>query len=296
MKVAVTGGTGFIGGHLIRALLARGDEVVLISRSQQTEKPGMSVCTWSRLESDAAPLEGTDAIVNLAGESINQRWTKSAKERVLQSRLKATAAIASVVGRLELKPCVVVNGSGMSVYGSSETDTFDESSPKRVMDFLSSVVEKWEEAADVIPVERLVKLRVGLVLGTREGALPLMALPYKLGVGGRIGSGRQIISWIHVDDMVRLILFCIDNEAVSGPVNGVAPQPAANDVFGRTLGKVLRRPHYFPVPAFMFKLLFGEMSALLLEGQKVLPRKAMALGFTFQFGRLEHALGDIYRK
>ncbi|GGI45704.1 epimerase family protein YfhF [Paenibacillus marchantiophytorum] len=293
MKIAVTGGSGFIGKRLISHLQQQGHELINISRSAQAVSPHARTITWEQLRTSSQDLEGLDAIVNLAGESINQRWTPKAKERIVQSRIKAAEQVAQLVERLTTKPKVVVNASGMSVYGTSETETFDERSPHRQVDFLSGVVEQWEHAADQIKGPRIVKVRVGLVLDGQEGAFPKMALPYKLGVGGRIGSGKQWLSWIHIEDMVRLIDFCIMNDAIVGPVNATAPNPVTNLAFGRALGKAMHRPNLFPLPAFVLKLIFGELSTLLLDGQKVLPHVLLANGFTFKYIDVEKALADI---
>mgnify|MGYP000941988278 FL=1 len=295
MRVAVTGGTGFIGGALVRALLERGDEVRVVTRNRGRlglAHPNLTESTWDELAERPELLEGTDGIVNLAGETINQRWTKAAKDRVLRSRTDAAKAVAGWVRAMREKP-VVVNASGISYYGMSETDAFDERSPGRVTDFLSAVVKEWEAAADRIPARRLVKLRVGLVLGSGGGAFPLMALPYRLFVGGRVGSGRQWISWIHIEDMTRLILFCLDNEEVQGSVNGSAPEPVTNDQFGRAVAAALKRPHWFPVPAVLMRLLFGEMAVLLLEGQRALPNAALEAGFTFRYPTIDEAVRDL---
>ncbi len=299
MKIAVSGGTGFIGGHLVRYLRERGDEVVVVSRSGGSDSgtpqsvAGALRVSWAQLEREPQLLEGLDAFVNLAGESINQRWTTAAKERILESRLSAAQSVARLVSRLRDKPAVVVNGSGMSVYGASEQATFDESSPAQTSDFLGRVVTQWERAADAIAGCRVVKLRIGLVLGAGGGALPKMVLPYRLFVGGRIGSGRQPISWIHIDDMVRLIDYCIRHDAIVGPVNATAPEPVTNDAFGRTIGRMLHRPHALPLPAAALRLLLGEMASLLLDGQRVLPRKLLDAGFVFRFATLEPALRDV---
>lgn len=293
MKIAVTGGSGFIGKRLIAHLQQQGHEVINISRSASVVVPHARTVTWEQLQTDSTIFNDLDAIVNLAGESINQRWTAAAKERIIQSRLKAAAQVAQLVDRMENKPKVVVNASGMSVYGTSETETFDEQSPCQAVDFLSNVVEQWEHAADQIQGTRIVKVRVGLVLDGKEGAFPKMALPYKLGAGGPIGSGKQWLSWIHVDDMIRLIDFCIQNDTISGPVNATAPNPVTNKEFGRALAKAMHRPNLFPLPAFIMKIIFGELSILLLEGQKVLPRVMLEHGFTFKYSFVDKALADI---
>lgn len=296
MKIAIAGGTGFIGKHLTEYFIRNGDSVILISRSLSADRRrNVDTVAWNELEQTADRLEGVDAIVNLAGESINQRWTQAAKSRILQSRLDTAARVQQIVERMEQKPSVVVNASGMSIYGTSETATFDESSPKRLTDFLAETVDKWEEAIDRIQGTRVVKLRVGVVLGNDGGAFPKMALPYKLWAGGRIGSGRQVLSWVHIDDMVRLIDFCIKRNDIAGPVNATAPHPVTNDEFGRALGKAMGRPHYFPVPEFIFKLAFGELSVLLLEGQRVIPRALLDRGFEFRYPTIDRAMAQLIR-
>ncbi|WP_435169833.1 TIGR01777 family oxidoreductase [Paenibacillus glycanilyticus] len=297
MRVAVTGGTGFVGRALVKALLERGDEVTVVSRkgtaSASPRNTKLHDMTWDELAASPQRLEGTDMIVNLAGESINQRWTEASKQRVLQSRIVAAARIAKLVTELNTKPEAVINASGISAYGNSLTATFAEDSPMKVTDFLSGVVEQWEKAADSIPVKRLVKLRVGVVLNRTGGAFPLMSLPHRLFAGGRLGSGSQWLSWIHLEDLVRLILFCMDHREIEGPVNASAPEPVTNDRFGRVLGKAFGRPHWLPTPAFLLKAVLGEMSSLLLEGQRALPRKALENGFAFKYPTIESAMKEI---
>lgn len=296
MKIAIAGGTGFIGGYVVDYLLEQQDEVIIISRSCDRSKQqnnSLQCVTWEELENNTDALEGLDAIINLSGETINQRWTQRAKQRIRQSRIDVTQRVARIVAKLHNKPEVVLNGSGMSIYGTSLTDEYNESSPHRTNDFLASVVEDWEQAADQIQQVRIVKLRIGLALGMHGGALPKMAMPYRLGVGGRVGGGKQWLSWIHIHDMARLIRYCIEHQQITGPVNCTAPKPVINDEFGRALGKALKRPHYFPVPEWTMKLVFGEMSELLLKGQKVIPQKLLGHGFSFTYPELDEALQQL---
>ncbi|HEX7057079.1 MAG TPA: TIGR01777 family oxidoreductase [Bacilli bacterium] len=293
----VTGATGFIAGHLLRLLHARGHQTVCVSRFPHAGA-GLSGewTTWDDLAQNPAKFAGIDAIVNLAGATINKRWTKRAKKRIYSSRIEATKRIAELVDRIKDKPKVVINGSGAGIYGTSETKIFTEQSEGQDSDFLGSVVRNWEAAADQIAGTRVVKLRPGVVLGSDGGAFPLMVLPYRLFAGGRIGSGKQWLPWIHIDDMAESILFCIECEEISGPVNCAAPHHVTNDEFGRMLGDILRRPHWLPVPAFLMRLALGEMSMLLLQGQRVAPQKLLAHGFRFNFPELNPALQNLLMK
>lgn len=292
MRIAITGGTGFIGSHLVKHFIEHKAEVILISRSLP-HNPAVNYLTWQQLDNNPERLEGLDALVNLAGESISQRWTVAAKRKILHSRLSTADRIAQLVEQLKQKPKLVVSASAMAIYGTSESDTYNEQSPPRMVDFLSGVVEEWENAVDKIQGARIVKVRMGLVLGNDGGAFPKMRLPYTLGVGGKVGSGKQWLSWIHIADVVRLIDFCIRHDDITGPVNATAPNPVTNQEFGRTLAKVMFRPNLVPVPAFMLKLIFGELSVLLLEGQRVIPQVLLDHGFEFTYPKLEAALAQL---
>jgi uncharacterized protein (TIGR01777 family) len=297
MRIAVFGGSGFIGGHLIRELVEQGEEVINVSRTLKAHiHERVTNVTWQQLEVDPEILDGFDAFVNLAGESINKRWTKAAKDTILQSRLDATNRMARIVRKLKNKPEVIVNGSGMSIYGYSDTATFDEKSPRKLTDFLGRTVDEWEKAVNRIKDVRIVKLRIGLVLGKDGGAFPLMVLPYRLFGGGKIGSGRQVHSWIHIKDMVGIIKYSILHKEVNGSINCTAPKPVTNDELGKTIGKVLKRPHWFPVPSFVLKLILGEMSEVILKGQRVLPKRIMEYGYVFSYASLERALKHILLK
>ncbi|AJS59827.1 TIGR01777 family oxidoreductase [Paenibacillus sp. IHBB 10380] len=300
MKIVVCGGTGFIGKALTEYLLKEQSEqshrVIIVTRNQPKNTmhhPQLEYMTWDQIHNNPSLLEGIDTLVNLAGASLSQLWTRQAKERIIQSRMKTVSAVAKLIASLKRKPPVVIQASAIAIYGTSFHETFDETHQPRVNDFPSDVVEQWEHAADNIQNVRLVKLRVSVVLGNEGGAFPMMKLPYMLGAGGRIGSGQQWMSWIHIHDIVRLIEFCIINPNIEGPVNASSPEPVTNDKFGRSVGAVYHRPHWFPVPSFLLKTIVGELSLILLQGQRVIPAKALNHGFMFTYPRLKTALEEL---
>jgi uncharacterized protein (TIGR01777 family) len=293
MKIAISGGSGFIGTHLIQHLVKQQHEVLLISRSIKSAPKGVNCLTWAELDHHIQPLEQLDAWINLAGETINQRWTAAAKERIQHSRVSTIQHMAKLLEKLQNKPKVIINSSAIGIYGTSELETFTEYSVTRPKDFLSTIVDQWEKATDQLKGTRVVKVRTGLVLGMNGGALPSMVMPYRLGVGGKVGTGRQWVSWIHIEDLVRVFEFCITNEQIVGAVNAASPNPIRMDSFGKIIGRVWRRPHLFPVPSFVLKLLFGEMSMLILEGQRVIPELLLAQGFPFDYVQLEEALKQL---
>jgi uncharacterized protein len=297
MKYVICGGTGFIGSELTKYWLQAGNEIAIVGRNLPKDAPyhpKLSYHTWDSLHADSTPVENADALVNLAGASLSQRWSQSGKKAIMQSRLWAVSAAAKLLARLKHNPSVVIQASAVAIYGTSLQATFYESSPAHVMDFPSDVVKTWEEASDEAYKNiRMIKLRTGVVLGNRNGAFPKMKLPYLLGFGGNIGTGNQWVSWIHLTDIVRLIDFCIQNPTISGPVNATAPHPVTNEEFGRTIGKVYNRPHWFPLPAILLKTAVGELSEILLKGQRVLPSAALEQGFKFTFPTLQTALEDL---
>ncbi|VTR29552.1 Epimerase family protein SA0724 [Actinobacillus pleuropneumoniae] len=220
-------GTGFIGQALCKRWLRDGHDIIIVTRSKPEfpavqQNGSLSYLTWEEMKSHPERFERLDALVNLAGSSLSQRWTQAGKKRILQSRQRTVSAVSDLMQRLEHKPPVVLQASAMAIYGTSEFETFDEDSPATITDFPSEVVQQWEQAADSIPVDRLIKLRISVVLGNQGGALPKMLLPYKLGVGGNIGSGKQWLSWIHIDDIVELIDYCTRHEDISGAVNAAS--------------------------------------------------------------------------
>ncbi|KKC49388.1 MULTISPECIES: TIGR01777 family oxidoreductase [Paenibacillus] len=300
MKIAIAGGSGFIGQALTKALTERGHSGWILTRSPKGKAStgtipagSFSSVAWDEAENNPSLLEGVDAVVNLAGSSISQRWTASGKQRILNSRLETASRLARILGSLPAKPAVLINSSGVNAYGNSSEETFTEQSRVRSMDFLSSVVQKWEHAAASIPAERTVYLRTGIVLDRDGGILPKMLLPVRLFAGGPLGSGKQWISWIHLEDIVRMIVFILETATIEGPVNASAPEPVRNEAFFKIAAAAMKRPYWFPVPAPLIKLALGEQSALLLEGQRVIPVKALEAGFSFRYPTLEAAMEEL---
>ena len=239
-------------------------------------------------------LEGIHAFINLAGESINSgRWSPERKERMLSSRLHATRECLRIMSKLHQPPQVFISAS--AVEAERMTDNNRPALAYKGMDFLATVTHRWEqEAAKAQELGiRTVFARFGIILGKKEGALPRMVLPYRLFAGGRVGTGHQWVSWVHIDDVVGMLLFAMENPEVEGPFSITAPHPVTMDEMGRTIGKVLHRPHWFPTPSFILKLALGEMALLVVDGSKVLPEKAMALGYPFKFLQLKEALTDL---
>lgn len=301
MRIAIAGGTGFVGKALTNKLLELGHEIFVLTRDDQNRdnRNNMTYVQWLTDGSDPARrLQHIDVIINLAGESINSgRWTNNRKNRIQKSRLEATDEMISTIKQLEGKPRVLINASAIGYYGTSLTDTFTEKTNEVGKDFLATTVGLWEERASQAtePGIRTVLCRFGIILDKKEGALPRMVLPYKWYAGGTVGSGEQWMSWIHLDDVVDAILFIIENEAISGPVNFTSPYPIRMEELGKAIGKALNRPHWMPAPAFALKIALGEMSLLVLEGQRVLPEKLQKFGYSFQYKQIHEALNRIYR-
>ncbi|WP_153722110.1 TIGR01777 family oxidoreductase [Sporosarcina cascadiensis] len=297
MKVAITGGTGFIGSILTAKLQQKGHEVIILTRKPSYEQDGVQYVQW--LTDQAAPeneISHLDAIVNLAGVSIDEgRWTSERKKAIHDSRITATQEVLRILRILPEKPSVLVNASAIGIYPPSLTAEYTDSSAAVGDNFLAKTVFDWENLAGHAGDlgVRTVFTRFGIVLGKKGGALPLIKLPYQLFAGGKIGSGNQWFSWVHVADVANSITFSLENETMEGPVNVVAPSPMHMNAFGKTIGKVLGRPHWFPVPSFAMELALGEKSIIVLEGQHVLPAKLLKNGFTFQYPSLEPALKDL---
>jgi uncharacterized protein len=278
MRVVTAGASGLIGSALTKALRARGDEAVAL--------PRYGTGAWS--------VEGADAVVNLAGASVaGKRWSTAYKKEILESRVLATRALVEAIATAQRKPRVLVNASAVGYYGGRGDEVLDESAGPGT-DFLAAVSRDWETEARKAPV-RSVQIRTGVVLSRRGGALASMLPPFKAFVGGPVGSGKQWFPWIHLDDEVAGILWCIDRDALQGPVNFTAPGIVTMKEFAKALGRALHRPSWAPVPAGALKILLGEFAAALLEGQRAVPKKLLDSGFRFRFPEVDPALADVLR-
>jgi len=276
MRIAVTGGTGFVGGRLIPRLRARGHESVLLRHGDD----------WP-----AVALDGMDAVIHLAGEPVAQRWTADAKRRIRESRVEGTEGLVRALADTARRPAVLVSGSAIGFYGDrGDEELTEESTPGA--GFLAGVTREWEAAADDAAGLgiRVVKIRTGVVLGREGGTLRKLLPIFRAGIGGRVGSGRQWMSWIHADDMADLLVFAVEQGVVCGVLNGTAPNPATNAEFTSQLAAVLQRPAVFPVPLLALRLLYGEMAEVVAGSQRVLPRATESAGFQFRHPELHGAL------
>lgn len=299
MKVAITGATGFVGTRLVQRLQAEGNQVLVLTRNPSTAKsvfPNLEIIAYTPTESGSwqQAIAGSDAVVNLAGAPIAEgRWTPERKQEILNSRKLSTQKLVEAISQANPKPAVLVNASAIGYYGTSETATFDESSPSG-NDFLAKVCQEWEAEAQKVKATgtRLVVLRLGIVLG-KGGALAKMLPPFQLFAGGPIGSGRQWFSWIHRDDLVNLILFSLSHPEINGVFDATAPNPIRMTEFCDTLGQVLNRPSWLPVPGLALEVLLGDGAMVVLEGQQVLPQRTLASGFKYQYPTVKQALEQI---
>jgi uncharacterized protein (TIGR01777 family) len=304
MRVFVTGGTGLVGTRLVRRLRERGDEVVLLTRRPAAAGERFADCTV--VEGDpmqAGPwmdaVADCDAVINLAGEGIfNRRWSDTFKALLRDSRVKSTEHVVQALAKNPRTPTgtakVLANASAIGYYGFHKDEELDEGSPPGD-DFLAQACVEWERAARAAESAgvRVVVVRIGVVLDKSGGALAKLLTPFKLFAGGPAGSGNQWMSWIHNDDLAGLFLLALDNSRAGGPLNATAPRPVTNRDFGKALGRALSRPSFMPTPAFALRLMLGEVADIITEGQKVLPRKALELGYAFRFPELDAALANI---
>jgi len=296
MRVTVTGATGRIGTALVRALRDRGDRVTVLTRNPdkaRTALPGVDAVAWDPVKgpAPAEALSGHDGVVHLAGEDIAQRWSADAKRRVRESRELGTRNLVEGLRAAGPRPRVLVSSSAVGYYGKHGDEPLDETAPPG-RGFLAEVCVAWEreaQRAEELGL-RVVRVRTGVVLDREGGALAKMLPFFKAGIGGPVAGGRQYMPWIHRDDLVALQLAALDGEEWSGPVNGTAPQAVTNQEFSRALGRALHRPAVAPVPALAIRALYGEMAELVTDGQRVEPRRARELGFTFRHPALDEAL------
>ena len=308
MRVIIAGGSGLIGRELTSLLTSSGDEVIIFSRDPQKViglPAGVKVVSWDgkTVQDWARLIETSDAIINLTGESLSgggllpTRWTKERRLHLLQSRVNSGKKLTKAIEMAQSKPAVFVQASGIGYYGTQQDKVLTEMD-NAGNDYLANLCKEWEPSTQ--PVEamgvRRVVVRNGVVLSTKGGALSSILLPYKLFVGGPLGSGRQVYSWIHIADEVSAIQYLIHNTQARGVFNLTAPNPATNDDFGRTIARVMNRPHYLPLPGFAMHLAFGDVASMVLEGQKVIPQRLLEEGYIFKFPILEDALRDLLVK
>lgn len=296
MKIAISGASGLVGQQLANSIREGGGQTLAVTRSAS----GADSLSWNpaKGELDASKLSGVDAFVHLAGENIAEgRWTEAKKRRIRESRVSGTRLVAETLANMTDGPKTLIMASAIGFYGDRGADVCQETDSPGT-GFLPDVCVAWEAAA--APAEsagiRVVKLRIGVVLSPKGGALAKMLLPFRLGAGGVIGSGRQYFSWVALDELVRIIQFALNDSSLVGPVNAVSPHPVTNHEYTKTLGKVLGRPTIFPMPVFAARLAFGEMAdALLLASTRVVPERLKQAGYAFQFPELEPALQSMLR-
>lgn len=301
MKITVTGATGLIGSKVVAELKSRGDDITVLSRNPESaaNSLGVTALGWDPAVEEA-PVEavnGADAVIHLAGESVSQRWTAKAKEGIRSSRVDGTTNLVAAMRQAEQRPKVFVSGSAVGWYGPRGDEPVDETTPAGT-DFLAQVCADWEAAAEQA-VElgiRTAIIRTGVVISEDGGALARMLPPFKAGVGGPVAGGAQMMPWIHIDDIVRMLIAAVDGADWAGPINGTAPTPVSNKVFSKALGKALKRPSFSPVPGFAIKAMYGEMAQIVLTGQNAIPARATELGFSWNHADVDEALTSLLRR
>jgi uncharacterized protein (TIGR01777 family) len=302
MKITVTGATGLIGRQLVAALKQRGDEVTILSRNPDTagSSLGVTALAWDPINEEA-PVEavnGADAVIHLAGEPVSQRWTAAAKDAIRASRVDGTSNLVAAMRQAQTRPGAFISGSAVGWYGPLGPERVEETAPAG-SGFLAEVCSAGEKAAEQAAELgiRTAIVRTGVVLSAEGGALAKMLPPFKAGVGGPVAGGKQMMPWIHIDDMVALLIAAVDGGSEwAGPINGTAPTPVSNRDFSKALGRALKRPSFSPVPSFAIKAMYGEMSEIVLTGQNAVPSKATSLGFTWQHGDLNEALQSVLKR
>jgi uncharacterized protein (TIGR01777 family) len=296
LNILMTGGTGFVGGNLIQSFRKENHHTYILTRSPE-KHPNTKYATYISYNNPVKQLPIIHAVINLAGESLFGYWSNRKKRAILNSRMETTNQVIDMIKQLERKPEVFISGSAIGYYGASEDIMFSEETTLPGNDFLADVVVQWEtcaKQAEELGI-RTVYTRFGVILGSK-GALPYMSLPVKMFAGGKIGNGQQWVSWVHIEDVVRLLTFCLTNTQINGPVNVTAPYPKRNKDLMKALAKVLKRPYWFPVPSPFVHAAIGEMSQLITKGQYVLPKKALDNRFEFSYPFLMGAIRAINTK
>jgi uncharacterized protein (TIGR01777 family) len=299
LKITISGASGLIGRRLLKMLAADGHALHVLSRHAGTNlPPGVKISPWDPLKGEppADALREADAVIHLAGEPVAQRWTPEVKQKIRGSRVAGTEHLVQAISKLPQPPKTLLCASAIGYYGSRGDEVLTEVSGPG-SDYLSEVCIAWEKAAQAAEAlgVRVVRVRIGVVLDARGGALAKMLPPFKMGVGGKVGNGRQWMSWIHAEDLAGIFRLALTSAAINGAVNGTAPNPVTNADFTRALAAALRRPAIFPVPPLALKLMFGEMSEVLLGSQRVAPQAAEASGYQFQFPHVGAALADVVK-
>jgi len=292
MNIGITGASGFLGRHVVQAALTRGHRVTPFSRRVGKPIPG---CESVRSFGPDVDLSGLEAIIHLAGESILGLWTKEKRNKILRSRIDGTRRIVDAIGQTRNGPSVLVSASGTGIYGNRGEETLTESSSTASTGFLAEVAAIWEaegskaEASGV----RYIPVRTALVLGKNGGAMPLLKAIFQSGLGGKLGSGKQWMPWIHITDIAALFLHALETQSVRGPMNGAAPNAIRNEEFTKVMGELLKRPTLLATPEFALRMLPGDQASLVLDSQRIIPGKALQTGFRFRFPDLRTALTDI---
>jgi uncharacterized protein len=290
MNIGITGASGFLGRNMVREGNVRRHQIIGFSRTPDRAIVG---CREVRKFGPDMNVEGIDAIMHLAGDSILGLWTPKKRKRILDSRIEGTSWVVEAVRRAQIKPRALISASGAAIYGDRGEEPLTEQSAAATKGFLSGVASAWELTGGKVEGSRYVAVRIALVLGKEGGAVPLLASIFNLGLGGNLGNGKQWMPWVHAADIVGLFFHALDNQEIQGPLNGAAPQPVRNEEFTRIMARTVKRPAFFHVPAFLLRTLLGEESCLLLDSQKIVPQKASATGYQFRFAALADALTDV---
>ena len=301
MNILITGGTGLVGNALIRSLKNKGHQITVVSRDPQKTLPGARVISWN-LQDLSSEIDSSNAVINLAGSSLAgknplvMRWTKTRKAEIISSRIQAGSILSTALEKAAHKPEVLIQASAIGYYGNRGEDQVSENSPPGD-DFLASVCQSWEKSTSSVEelgIRRII-MRIGLVLSPAGGLLPLLSLPFRFYIGGTIGTGKQIMSWIHITDLVKSIEYFIENPQTQGIYNITAPKPVTNQEFTAQLSSTLNRPAWFSIPSFLLKLTFGEAATLALDGREVAPNRLLAAGYQFRYNQLSTAVDDLFK-